>query len=139
MEWLNNRLGQIIAGVTVAGTLAGFGFEGARVMNQIENMEASLEAYMSSSDQAFAHYVDIVDILENRVIILEEQMDALDVPDIGTIEKDIVALKGHGHAQQKMPDLSGIISDVSVLQASVTNLEGDIKELKDKSDNPLAN
>ena len=42
MEWLNNRLGQIIAGVTVAGTLAGFGYEGAKVINQIENLESSI-------------------------------------------------------------------------------------------------
>ena len=138
MEWLNDRLGQIIAGVTVAGTLAGFGYEGARVMNQIENMEASFEAYVSSSDTASANYVNIVDTLENRVIILEQQLESLDVPDIGAIEKDIVALKAHGHPQQKMPDLSGIKTDVSVLQSSITNIEQDIKELK-KSDNPLAN
>ena len=145
MEWLNNRLGQIIAGVTVAGTLAGFGYEGAKVINQIENLESSIgrveanyDGFTGSVETAASNTSNLLSDLEKRIIIIEEQLNSLDVPDIGTIEKDIVALKAHGHPQPKMPDLSGIKSDVSVLQSSITNIEQDIKELQ-KSDNPLAN
>jgi hypothetical protein len=138
MEWLNNRLGQIIAGVTVAGTLAGFGYEGAQTINRIDNLESNVAGFISATDIALSNTIEQLDSIENRVIIIEQQLESLDVPDIGAIEKDIVALKAHGHPQQKMPDLSGIKSDVSVLQSSITNIEQDIKELK-KSDNPLAN
>ena len=132
MEWLNNRLGQIIAGVTVAGTLAGFGYEGAQTINRIDNLESNVAGFISATDIALSNTIEQLDSIENRVIIIEQQLESLDVPDIGAIEKDIVALKAHAHPAQAMPDLSGIKEDIAVLKTTV-------ESLKNKDANPLAN
>ena len=128
MEWLNNRLGQIIAGVTVAGTLAGFGYEGAQTINRIDNIESATNDYITAVDGMADTMVE----LEKKMAVIDEQLKSLDVPDIGAIEKDIVALKAHGHPAQAMPDLSGIKEDIAVLKTTVGSL-------KNKDANPLAN
>ena len=39
MEWFKGKMGQIIALVSIIGTLAGFGYTGATYVNRIENLE----------------------------------------------------------------------------------------------------
>ena len=38
MEWFKGKMGQIIALVSIIGTLAGFGYTGATYVNRIENL-----------------------------------------------------------------------------------------------------
>ena len=42
MEWFKSGAGQVIALVTIVGTLAGFGYTGATYVNRIENLEAKV-------------------------------------------------------------------------------------------------
>ena len=42
MEWFKSKGGQVIALVTIIGTLAGFGYTGATYVNRIENLEAKV-------------------------------------------------------------------------------------------------
>ena len=42
MEWFKSKGGQVIALVTIVGTLAGFGYTGATYVNRIENLEAKV-------------------------------------------------------------------------------------------------
>ena len=51
MNWLEGKIGLILAIGTMVATLAGFGYEGARTINRIENIETSVEEYKSLSSQ----------------------------------------------------------------------------------------
>ena len=42
MEWFQSKTTQIIALVTIVGTLAGFGYTGATYVNRLENLEAKV-------------------------------------------------------------------------------------------------
>ena len=42
MDWFKSKGGQVIALVTIVGTLAGFGYTGATYVNRIENLEAKV-------------------------------------------------------------------------------------------------
>ena len=110
MEWLNNRLGQIIAGVTVAGTLAGFGYEGAQTINRIDNLESTTNDYITAVDSIADSMADI----EKKMVVLDEQMKGLKIHDHDSV------------------DLSGIKEDIAGLKATVDSL-------KNKDSNPLAN
>ena len=39
MEWFENKTTQLIALVSIVGTLAGFGYTGATYINRLENLE----------------------------------------------------------------------------------------------------
>ena len=69
--------------------------------------------------------------LDKRMVAIDEQLKALDIPDIGTIEQDVAVLKTHTH---ETIDVSGLRGDIAVLKSELDNLEEKIK-----SDNPLAN
>ena len=131
MAWLNDRLGQIIAGLTVAGTLAGFGYEGAKTINRIDNLEATISSSTDSNSSQVASLVE----LEKKVILIEQQLSSLAVPDISGLSQDVAVLKNHKHPLQvipQMPDLSGIKKDIE-------KIESDLSALKNKKDNPLLN
>ena len=42
MEWFQNKTTQLIALVTIIGTLAGFGYTGATYVNRLENLEGQI-------------------------------------------------------------------------------------------------
>ena len=42
MEWFKSGAGQLIALVTIIGTLAGFGYTGATYVNRLENLEKKI-------------------------------------------------------------------------------------------------
>ena len=42
MEWFKGKMGQIIALVSIVGTLAGFGYTGATYVNRLDNLEAEI-------------------------------------------------------------------------------------------------
>ena len=42
MEWFENKTTQLIALVSIVGTLAGFGYTGATYINRLENLEAEI-------------------------------------------------------------------------------------------------
>ena len=42
MDWFKNTTTQLIALVSIVGTLAGFGYTGATYINRLENLEAKI-------------------------------------------------------------------------------------------------
>ena len=42
MKWFENKTTQLIALVSIVGTLAGFGYTGATYVNRLENLEAKI-------------------------------------------------------------------------------------------------
>ena len=101
MAWLNDRLGQIIAGLTVAGTLAGVGHEGAKTINRIDNLEATISSSTDSNSSQVASLVE----LEKKVILIEQQISSLAVPDISGLSQDVAVLKNHKHPLQVIPQI----------------------------------
>ncbi len=42
MDWFQNKTTQLIALVSIVGTLAGFGYTGATYINRLENLESKI-------------------------------------------------------------------------------------------------
>jgi len=50
MDWVKGKIGQIIALVSIVGTLAGFGYTGATYVNRIENLEKKVGRIQGTED-----------------------------------------------------------------------------------------
>ena len=50
MEWFENKTTQLIALVSIVGTLAGFGYTGATYVNRLENLETKMEKAKETDD-----------------------------------------------------------------------------------------
>ena len=112
MEWFENKTTQIIALVSIVGTLAGFGYTGATYINRLENLEAQIEK-TQDTDDGLGEIEKRFETLETSVTYLEKNIDSIVIPDNSV---DIVSLK----------------TDVATLKA-------DVATLKDTNKNPLAN
>ena len=92
MEWFQSKTTQIIALVTIVGTLAGFGYTGATYVNRIENLEAKIggigetESEMKIIEERFAS-------IETSLQFLEKEIDVISIPDVTTIKTDIATIK----------------------------------------------
>jgi|TARA_R110002020_G_scaffold9015_1_gene36117 hypothetical protein len=92
MEWFQSKTTQIIALVTIVGTLAGFGYTGATYVNRLENLEAKIggigetESEMKIIEERFAS-------IETSVQFLEKEIDGISIPDVTTIKTDIATIK----------------------------------------------
>ena len=119
MEWFKSKGGQVIALVTIVGTLAGFGYTGAGYVNRLENLEKKIGGIGETEDaqqqieQRFA-------TIETSVEFLEKQIDNIKIPD-------------------NSDDISSLTAQLAGLSISVKELEKDVDKLEDSSGNPLAN
>ena len=52
MEFFQNKTTQLIALVSIIGTLAGFGYTGATYVNRLENLEAKIGGISEAEDMA---------------------------------------------------------------------------------------
>ena len=92
MDWFQNKTTQIIALVTIIGTLAGFGYTGATYVNRLENLEAKIggigetESEMKVIEERFAS-------IETSVQFLEKEIDGISIPDVTEIKTDIATIK----------------------------------------------
>ena len=92
MDWFQSKTGQIIALVSIVGTLAGFGYTGATYVNRLENLEAKIggvdeaEDEMKIIEERFAS-------IETSVQFLEKEIDNIEVPDVTDIKTDIATIK----------------------------------------------
>lgn len=119
MDWFKSKTTQVIALVTIVGTLAGFGYTGATYVNRLENLENKIGGIGETEDaqqqieQRFA-------TIETSVEFLEKQIDSIEIPD-------------------NSDDISSLKVQLSGLSISVKELEKDVDKLEDSSGNPLAN
>ena len=97
MNWFENKTTQVIALVTIVGTLASFGYTGATYVNRIDNLEAQIggigdtESAQKIIEERFAS-------IETAVKFLEKEIDSVDVPDVTEIKTDIATIKEHLHS-----------------------------------------
>ena len=103
MDWFQSKTGQIIALVSIVGTLAGFGYTGATYVNRLENLEAKIggvdeaEDEMKIIEERFAS-------IETSVQFLEKEIDNIEVPDVTDIKTDIATIKADLESLDKQID-----------------------------------
>ena len=114
MDWFQNKTTQIIALVSIVGTLAGFGYTGATYVNRLENLEAKIGGLGETEDAQ--------QVIEERFASIETQVTYL--------EKQINSIK--------IPDNSDTQASVASLTSDVERIWIELDKLED-SKNPLAN
>ena len=91
MEWFENKTTQLIALVSIVGTLAGFGYTGATYVNRLENLEAKIggvedtEVAQQVIEERFA-------AIETSVEYINKSIDSLDIPDDSKMQASIATL-----------------------------------------------
>ena len=124
MEWFKSGAGQLIALVTIVGTLAGFGYTGATYVNRLENLERKMEKAKETDD-------DLGEI-EKRFESLETSIEyinkSLDNESTGLIAK----------IDNNNGSISSVKSQLEGLSVAVRSLEKDVEKLEDNNTNPLA-
>ena len=122
MEWFKSGAGQVIALVTIVGTLAGFGYTGATYVNRIENLETKIGGISKAKND--------MKVIEERFAGIEKSVEY--------INKSID--KGINPSLKVIAETSNETSkDVAALQAEIGYLQKDVDTLKNENKNPLAN
>ena len=125
MEWFKSKGGQVIALVTIVGTLAGFGYTGATYVNRIENLEAKVVTITTTKSG--------LQEIEKRFETLETSLEyinkSLDSENTGLISK----------IDTNDESISLLKSQLEGLSVTVRALEKDVEKLEDENTNPLAN
>jgi|TARA_R100000426_G_scaffold85989_1_gene66600 peptidoglycan hydrolase CwlO-like protein len=114
MDWFQSKTAQIIALVSIVGTLAGFGYTGATYVNRLENLEAKIGG---------------VDKAEDEMKIIEERFASIETS-VQFLEKEIDNIE--------VPDVTEIKTDIATIKADLQSLDKQIDEIKDNNKNPLA-
>ena len=124
MEWFKSGAGQLIALVTIVGTLAGFGYTGATYVNRLENLEKKITKLKETDD-------DLGEI-EKRFETLETSIEyinkSLDNESTGLIAK----------IDNNNGSIGSVKSQLEGLSVAVRSLEKDVEKLEDGDKNPLA-
>ena len=122
MEWFKSKTTQVIALVTIVGTLAGFGYTGATYVNRLENLENKIGGIGETEDAQQA--------IEERFASIETSVKYINK----SIDEGInVSLKAQASS------ISSLKAQLSGLSISVKELEKDVGKLEEANKNPLAN
>ena len=125
MEWFENKTTQIIALVTIVGTLAGFGYTGATYVNRIENLERKIEK-TKETDDGLGEIEKRFETLETSIEYINKSLDNESTGLIAKIDNN-------------NESISSLKSQLSGLSIAVKELEKDVDKLEDSNTNPLAN
>jgi uncharacterized coiled-coil protein SlyX len=120
MEWFKSGAGQLIALVTIIGTLAGFGYTGATYVNRLENLERKVSTVSETEDAQ--------QDIEERFSRIETSVDYINK----SIDEGInVSLRSQSSS------VNSLKAQLEGLSVAVRELEEDVAKLEDSS-NPLA-
>ena len=121
MEWFENKTTQLIALVSIVGTLAGFGYTGATYVNRLENLETKIKK-TQETDDGLGEIEKRFESVESTLTYVDKTLDDVLVR-IDFNEKDIVNIK----------------TDLATLKADLSSVKSDVQSLKEENKNPLAN
>jgi chromosome segregation ATPase len=124
MEWFKSGAGQLIALVTIVGTLAGFGYTGATYVNRLENLERKMEKAKETDDD-LGEIEKRFETLETSIEYINKSLDNESTGLIAKIENNNGAI-------------SSVKSQLEGLSVAVRSLEKDVEKLEDNNTNPLA-
>ena len=114
MEFFQKKTGQVIALVTIIGTLAGFGYTGATYVNRLENLEKKIGGIAETEDNT--------QDLENRFAAIETSIEYINK----SVDEGLT------------PSINTIARDVADIKIKLATVKVDVKNLKeDTSGNPL--
>jgi|TARA_B100001939_G_scaffold135572_1_gene117708 hypothetical protein len=122
MDWFENKTTQLIALVSIVGTLAGFGYTGATYVNRLENLEAQIggigdtETAQQAIEERFAS-------IETSVDYINKSIDEGINPSLKTIAESV----------------NGDRQDIVALEAEVRFMQDEIDKILADNKNPLAN
>ena len=150
MDWFKGKMGQIIALVSIVGTLAGFGYTGAGYVNRLENLEKKVGRIQGTEDaqqaieERFAGIETSVGFInktidESLLLWIKEAQDnvsSIQVT-IGKLESDIENID-IPEVEPLQESIANTKVSVAGIKASVDAIYADVQALKNKSDNPLA-
>ena len=91
MDWFENKTTQLIALVSIVGTLAGFGYPGATYVNRLENLEAKIGGVEDTED-AQQVIEERFAAIETSVEYINKSIDSLDIPDDSKMQASIATL-----------------------------------------------
>ena len=121
MDWFKNKTTQLIALVSIVGTLAGFGYTGATYVNRLENLETRIGGISDTKKAQKA--------IEERFVAIETSVKYINKSIDEGINKSLKAISEVSNDTSK---------DVSTLKTEIKYLKDDIKSLKSENKNPLA-
>ena len=124
MEWFKTKGGQVIALVTIVGTLAGFGYTGATYVNRIENLETKVIT-ITTTKLGLQEIEKRFETLETSIEYINKSLDSENTGLISKIDTNDESI-------------SLVKSQLEGLSVAVRALEKDVEKLEDKSSNPLA-
>ena len=125
MDWFKSGAGQVIALVTIVGTLAGFGYTGATYVNRLENLEKKVTG-IATTKSGLQDIEKRFEALETSLEYINKSLDSENTGLISKIDTNDEAV-------------SLLKSKLEGLSVSVRGLEKDVEKLEDKNTNPLAN
>ena len=122
MEWFENKTTQLIALVTIVGTLAGFGYTGATYITRLENLEAQIGGLGETEDAQKA--------IEERFAGIETSVEYINK----SIDEGInISLKAQAST------VSSLKAQIEGISVAIDAIEEDIDKLESNNTNPLAN
>ena len=122
MNFLENKLTQVIALVSIIGTLAGFGYAGATYVNRLENLEAKIGGVKKADDGLQA--------VEERFAAIEASVVAINK----SIDEGLII-----EVREVQGQISTIAVNISALQTQMKSLEKQVDKFEDSDSNPLLN
>ena len=122
MEFFQKKTTQIIALVTIIGTLAGFGYTGATYVNRLENLEKKIGGIAKTEDNS--------QDLENRFAAIETSIKFIN----RSIDEGLVI-----EVREVQGQINTMAVNISALQTRAISLEKQVDKLEDADSNPLLN
>ena len=122
MEFFQKKTTQIIALVTIIGTLAGFGYTGATYVNRLENLEKKIGGIAETEDNT--------QDLENRFAAIETSIEFIN----RSIDEGLVI-----EVREIQGQFNTMAVNISALQTRAISLEKQVDKLEDAGSNPLLN
>ena len=122
MEFFKSKTTQIIALVSIIGTLAGFGYTGATYVNRLENLESTVKG-IAETKSGLHEIEERFEGIETSISFINKSIDENLVIEVRDIEGQI----------------STMAVNISALQTKSESLEKQVDKLEDADSNPLLN
>ena len=129
MDWFQNKTTQIIALVSIIGTLTGFGYTGATYVNRLENLEKKVGG-IAETKSGLQEIEERFEGIETSIEFINKSIDDTILIEVREGGDSITAIK---------VDVGSIKASIKSLEGVIEDIQDDIKVLEEDNDNPLLN